>query len=554
MLAPNPAPIQANGAPAVNPAPSPAAGDSNENGVPSPAGSPTLETDGAAPAATASAATRTQIRGSAILLIGRFISLGLNFGVQLFTVRYLSKSDYGAFAYALAFVSTGASICLFGLDKAVARFLPIYQERGEYHKLSGTILLTLGTILGVGTALLMFVFGLQGLIGNTIVDDPLAISLLLILIFLSPIQALDSWFQGMFAIFARPEAIFFRRHVLGPGLKLSAVLFVVFTRGSVHTLAAGYLIGGLIGITTYVTMLVRVLHEEGLWPKLNPRRLSLPVREIFGFSTPLLTTDVLYILKGNLVVILLAYFAGTTQVAEFQAVLPVARLNVFVMQSFKYLYTPLAARLFARGDNSGINELYWQTATWIALFSFPIFALSFSLARPITLLLFGERYAESGVLLAILSVGNYFNAAFGFNAYTLRVYGKVRFIVANDILSALLGLLLSLWLVQWYGALGAALSVTIALIIYNLLNHSGLFLGTEIQLFQRRYVRVYAAIALAALGLLAVEYFINPPVLVSIVLAGVVSLLLLYTNRKVMNVGQMFPELLRIPVVGRLLG
>src|SRR5690606_37402454 len=160
------------------------------------------------------------------------------------------------------------------------------------------------------------------------------------------------------------------RHVLGPGLKLLAVLLVMLTRSNVFWLSAGYLIGGLLGIATYVVLLVQVLKSKGLWTQFNPREIKWPTREVFGFSIPLLTSDAMNILKSNMVVILLEYFATTLQVAEFQAVWPVARLNLFVMQSFKYLFTPLAARLFARDDMEGVNDLYWKTATWIALFSF----------------------------------------------------------------------------------------------------------------------------------------------------------------------------------------
>ena len=53
------------------------------------------------------AATRNQIRGSSLLLVGRMASLGVNFAVQIIVIRYLSKSDYGAFAYALSLVSLG---------------------------------------------------------------------------------------------------------------------------------------------------------------------------------------------------------------------------------------------------------------------------------------------------------------------------------------------------------------------------------------------------------------------------------------------------------------
>src|SRR3954462_1795704 len=81
------------------------------------------------------AATRRQIRGSSLLLAGRMLSLAVNFATQVLIVRYLSKADFGAFAYGLSIVSLGESLAVLGLDKAIARFLPIYEEHGAYGKL-----------------------------------------------------------------------------------------------------------------------------------------------------------------------------------------------------------------------------------------------------------------------------------------------------------------------------------------------------------------------------------------------------------------------------------
>ena len=72
--------------------------------------------------------TRKYIRGSSLLFVGRLLAILLNFAVQVLIVRYLSKQDFGAFAFALSIVSIGASLSLFGLDKAIARFLPIYEQ------------------------------------------------------------------------------------------------------------------------------------------------------------------------------------------------------------------------------------------------------------------------------------------------------------------------------------------------------------------------------------------------------------------------------------------
>lgn len=498
--------------------------------------------------------TRKHIRGSSLLLLGRFVSLGLNFFVQVLTVRYLSKQDFGAFSYGLSVASMGASVVLFGLDKAVARFVPIYQEHGRIARVFGSLVLMVGSILGLGLALVMLIFGLQGVLLDTVVSDPLSLSLLLVLIALAPMQALDSFFQGVLAVFASPSAIFFRRYLLGPGLKLGAVLLVLLLRGDVFLLAFGYLVGGLLGTIVYVAMIFQLLRDSGLLARFDPRQIEWPVRETFGFSIPLLTTDVVYILRSSAIVILLEFFRGTRDVAEFKAVIPLAGLSLVVMQSFKLLYTPLAARLFAHDEKQGINDLYWRTAIWIAIFTFPVFAVTFALAKPLTVLVFGARYAQSGVILALLSLGNYFNAAVGFNSYTLRVYGKVRYIVIIDVLAALIGLGLNLWLISEYGALGAAIGTCLALIIHNLLNHAGLLLGTGIDLFQWQYVKVYASIIIASVALLLFQNTFTPSIFLSGGLLIFLSLLIIRLNRAELNVEEMFPEVRRIPLVRPLLG
>jgi hypothetical protein len=77
--------------------------------------------------------TRRQIRGSSLLLVGRFLSRGVTFAVQILIVRYLSKSDYGAFAYALSIVTLGTTVVTFGLDRAITRFVPIAgHNRGDF--------------------------------------------------------------------------------------------------------------------------------------------------------------------------------------------------------------------------------------------------------------------------------------------------------------------------------------------------------------------------------------------------------------------------------------
>ena len=70
-------------------------------------------------ATTAATSARSQIRGSSLLLFGRAIAMAVNFLVQVLTVRYLSTTAYGAFAYALSIVDLGQMVATFGMDRTI---------------------------------------------------------------------------------------------------------------------------------------------------------------------------------------------------------------------------------------------------------------------------------------------------------------------------------------------------------------------------------------------------------------------------------------------------
>jgi hypothetical protein len=63
------------------------------------------------------------------MLAGRMIALLMNLAVQVLTVRYLSKTEFGSFAFAISMVALGANLSLLGLNRSLARFVPLYHEQ-----------------------------------------------------------------------------------------------------------------------------------------------------------------------------------------------------------------------------------------------------------------------------------------------------------------------------------------------------------------------------------------------------------------------------------------
>jgi len=500
-----------------------------------------LREEGRSPASTAS--SKEHIRGSSLLLVGRLIGVLVNFSIQVVMVRYLEKADYGAFAYASAAMMIISHIVALGLDKGLSRFVPIYQERGQYDKMAGTIILVICSMVVFGAALAALVAGLAGVIGGHLTPDPLALSLLIVYVWAAPLEALDDVTVKLFAIFASPRAVFFRRHILTPSLRLAAILALVCFGGDVVFLAVAYVVTSALGVTISLAIIAQLLQGKRLLHYFRHKHFEIPAREVFRFSLPLLSSDLVTALRGTLVVFFLGVSHGSVAVAGFRAVLSVARLNSIVFDSFKLLFEPMAARMYARDDRAGINELYWRTASWIVVFTFPIFAVSFVFAQPLTVLLFGDRYADSGMVLAVLSIGYFLNAVFGYNTLTLRVFHKVRALVAIDLTVVLLALLFNVLLVPQFGALGGAMASCGVFVALNIAYQIVLVRVGAVELFNARFLKAFGAVLGVISGLFAMQEVLSPPLYINFLMAVVTSLLVLWLTGPILAVEATFPEL-----------
>ena len=115
---------------------------------------------------------RGQVRGSVFLLLGRLLSIGLNFASQILLVRYLSVRDYGAFAYGLSILTFCGTFSSLGLKSAIPRFVPIFHERQDQAGLLGTLLIVVGGITIGGAIVMLTLFFGGERVESLLVADP----------------------------------------------------------------------------------------------------------------------------------------------------------------------------------------------------------------------------------------------------------------------------------------------------------------------------------------------------------------------------------------------
>jgi O-antigen/teichoic acid export membrane protein len=496
--------------------------------------------------ADAARLNKRNVRGSMLLLVGRLVSLSFTVLTQIVIVRTLSKSDYGVFAYAFTLTAAGRILLSLGQGRLLSRFMAKYEEERDYARMYGAILMAVAAILVTGTLLLAaMAFGLAPLIGANF-DNPSMTSVLLILMFLAPLNALDQVFVSIFAVFSKPTAIFFRKYLLTPALQLGVVVFIASTGGSVEELALGYVLSSALGIGLYFWLFFGVMRDRGISFRWGKDRVIFPFREVTSFSVPTLTTELVYLVTNTGSVIILGHYHGSKAVANFRAVLPAARLNQVVYQTFVTMFLPMTTRLHSRGDHKGVRKTYWHSSHFLAVSTFPIMVMTTVFARVTTVTLFGHRYASASVVLVALSIGFYVSIALGFNVYVLQVYGRLKFLIYSNIGVCIVSLGLAFALSPKYGASGAAIASGATMAAQNIVNQIALIRVMGWGPDPMQWIRPYLAVAAGLLMLVAVRLVFDPGFILAVLVSAVVSLGVLRLTRHALELLSMFPELRRV--------
>lgn len=490
------------------------------------------------------------IRGSAALVAGRVIGIALSLVIQVAIVQALTKSEFGAFGFALSAAALAFQGVSLGTTKAVPRFLGLYDEAKDDRRFAGTLVFETLLIAGLGLAATIGAFGAWALFRDGAGGDDLALTLTAILIITAPQEAFDKVLEAFAATTGDTRTIFLRKHLLEPGLRLAAILLLIALDGSPTFLAIAYVVAGFLGTGLYLRVVIKRLRSSNRLGSFRRGGYDAPAKELFTFSVPLLSHDLVFVCINAVATMIVANSAGLDEVALYRAVFPLARMNQVVGWTFAVLFMPLAARFFARDDRVGMADAYWRTAAWLTVLTLPIFLVTSVFADPVVPTLFGDEYRDGATVLAVLSTAYYANQTLGFNTATLQTFGHLRWTIAVDVIAFATFLVAALLLTPPFGALGAAIAGAISLTVLNLgaqvrLGHLG------IPLLEARFARVWMTMAVAVGACFAIAQVLEPGFVVSILITGVASLLVLLITRRELDVLTTFPALARVPIAER---
>lgn len=489
-----------------------------------------------------SAAMKDQVRGSVLLVSGRVLSLVLNLVTQVLCVRYLSKADYGAFAYAIALIEMLALLNTLGFDNALPRFAAIYDQRKDSRSFVGLLALSFTLVIITG----MFVVG-AGTFGVEYWSawskaNPSAVNLVLILLILAPVYAMDAMMLGLFGVFSGARYVMLRKHIVAPFMRLFAVLAMMLVEGDNIFLATAYVITGIGGVAVFLGALVRVVSKTELMQSWD-REVEYHFRENIAYNTTIMTSNLVFVFRGTLIVALLEYFHNAPEVADFQAVKPIGTLVELVFANFVVLFIPVISRALASEDKQAIANTHITTQVWISLLSFPLFAFSFGFADILTPLLFGSEYMSASEVLAWLSLGFYLRILFGLSTRTLKVIGQLKAVIFVDVTTVCFALGVSFWLIPDHAAVGAAISAFLTMTFHSLCSQAALFWLNKIGLWDSKTRGLYINVFLCVITLVILRWSFDIRDWSLGSIASLMAAQLLVMHRRQFDLISNFPEL-----------
>lgn len=498
-------------------------------------------------------AMQKQIRGSALLLSGRGCSLLMNLVTQILIVRALSRTDYGALAYVISVVELLSIVSLIAIDKTVLRFGAIYHEQKDNSRFAGALFLAMFVPTVAGLAIIATLTMAGPAVISLLALDSTSWSLLTVICLLIPANGFASVSLSLITVVKGARSVFVRKHLLTPAIKLLLVALAAAISSQPQDLAVALLIAGICGLAADLWLVGRLLVTEQLLGYFRPHRIVLPIREFVCYSLPVLASDLSFMVRGTLLVVLLGWLGSSEQTAALRAVLPLVRLNELVLLNFMVLFVPAASRLFANDKLEQLWETHRQTNLWIMVLSFPLFAVTTALAGPLTVLMFGAAYADASLLLAVLSAGYYVQAVYGLNGHLLRVLGRIRLLLAADIAGGILLLVAALAMIPKWGALGAAIAAAGGIVVHSHLRSLAVdcVTGTRPSGTGNQFAIVVTLSAAAFVTFVSICW--SPGWIAGSSVAVAASITVLVALRDRLNVGESFPELRKLPFLSHLL-
>lgn len=400
------------------------------------------------------------VAGSGVV---RLIAMIASFAVGVQLARGLGATGYGYYGIALSVVTLVGIPAELGVSRVVTREVAAAASRGDLPHLFGVLRWADRAVLAISLVMMVALIAGASLFSET---HPGGVGLAILFgAPMVPLMAIarlrGGALQGLHHI-VRGQV---PANVLRP-IVLSLLIFSAFALGAAMNPPVAM---ALTSASAGAACLVAHLWLKQRLPESRPPRMVHNGRSWIASSIPMALTDGMQTLQGELCVLLLGLTSGATATGLFR----IANLTAAAVATagivMVHVAMPIIARLHADGDRERLQRtvtaLAWGQIGGVFLLSLPLLIAP----GPLLNLAFGASYGPASDAVTILAIGQIANAAFGPTAALLNMTHNERRVTRAMIFAIAANVILLPPLAAALGTEGAAISLLVSLLIWNLI-------------------------------------------------------------------------------------
>jgi len=405
--------------------------------------------------------TEEVIRGASVSFAVKVIAAILGFALNVVLVRLLGASNAGLYFLAFTVATIAATLGQAGLRNTFIRFVACNAAVDDWTKVKGIYKkgILIAIVASIVTSVIMFL--LASWLAECLFKKPemskvllwMALSVVpyaLYMLFSSLLQGLKRIFEAMLVL-----------SVLNPAFMIIISLILIPLKGIIGTAWAFIL-------AAFLTLIIGIWR----WNKSTSRFKGLngyfKTSDMLQSSIPLFWVSILNLIiywSSNL---MLGMWGTSTDVAIFNVANRTSHLTNFILLAVNSIAAPKFATLFHQGDFKTLERIVRNSTKIMIIMAIP--SLFFFIIIPRFVMgIFGPEFAENGLILMILGIGQFINVSTGSAGYLLIMCGQERIWRNNLALSSAINLVLNMTLIPSYGATGAALATAITLSLQMLI-------------------------------------------------------------------------------------
>lgn len=401
------------------------------------------------------------ISGASITFTLKILAAAFAFALNVILARLLGPEGAGTFFLALSIVLIVSAISRVGMENVLIKLIAINVIEDKLGKVLGIYQkvmlysLTIAIILS-GALYLLTPWISQVYFTKPKLEQPLtimAVAVIPLTLFTLHAYAL----QGLKKIAASTLVL----SLITPFLTcVTTILFI--PRYGIDAVAWGYL------FATIVTL----LFGRWFWQKTTYSFKIYTARfntsELLSCSIPLFGIVMMNMIMNWSPLLFLGRWERLENVGIYSVANRTTILISFILIAVNSMAAPKFAALYQQGELETLKVVAKDSTKIILLFAVPI-SLIFILFPEWIMSFYGEQFKQGAPVLIILAAGQLVYVSTGLAGYLLIMSGYERLIFINLVGSALLLILLNLWLIPNYGIFGSAIATTLASSVQNMI-------------------------------------------------------------------------------------